>query len=749
MTGVQTCALPIYTATDPGSACPDGAACDDGDPCTYGETCLDEACQGGTAYSCDDARDCTKDSCDGAGHCRYELLPDTCLIRGICRAANQADPENACQACRPGMSVDRWSAANETASCDPSGGLDACQVATEGTCQAGVCVPVDPAARDCDDHNPCTTDGCSPLAGCTHVPFSGGTCLQAGNACTPGTCDQGVCVEPPGVSCDDGNPCTADTCDPATGCHHETLDAVVCSDGDACTDNDTCVAGNCTGRGVNCSDGNICTLDGCHPVTGCFHDLEDNTCCQNGVSICNDDNPCTDDGCDPVTLACLNVPNAAACSDDDPCTVGDQCGGGQCQPGADTLSCNDGNACTDDACVPGEGCTHAPNDATCDDRNACTLGDHCSAGTCVAGTGTPTCADGNPCTDDFCFPSSGCAFLANVAACDDGDPCTVNDRCKDTACAGRAMNCNDANECTADSCVDGTCQYLPLTGTGCSDGLACTTTDHCEAGACVADLAECACKPTFSPDITKLTSLQVPATGYPGDGLDLDHDAATCAPAVDCSDGIDNCLGPVASMGNSSLADTVAGGDLILLLQHENLRLDGTPYGLSVLIGKGLDPANATCDFQAATCDYIVNASSLDLDTCLPVGGFTNARILGGRLTAGGQGSTFPFDMTISGGIALHVDLHMATIDAAVTVGGGTLTALDGFLGGAVPKQQIKDAILALPDTVELPMTKEDLIGLLDLLVVPDMDIDGDGVYESASLSIRVAGIPGHVTGIE
>jgi hypothetical protein len=50
------------------------------------------------------------------------------------------------------------------------------------------------------------------------------------------------------------------------------------------------------------------------------------------VGGCDDANPCTDDACDPAT-GCQHVPNTASCSDGVACTVGDNCVGGQCQPG--------------------------------------------------------------------------------------------------------------------------------------------------------------------------------------------------------------------------------------------------------------------------------------------------------------------------------------------------------------------------------------------------------------------------------
>ncbi|MBM4395055.1 MAG: hypothetical protein FJ087_05140 [Deltaproteobacteria bacterium] len=54
-------------------------------------------------------------------------------------------------------------------------------------CEAdGVCAGLAPA--DCDDHDPCTRDGCDPITGCTHDAWPGGTPCGDGFVCNSGTC---------------------------------------------------------------------------------------------------------------------------------------------------------------------------------------------------------------------------------------------------------------------------------------------------------------------------------------------------------------------------------------------------------------------------------------------------------------------------------------------------------------------------------------------------------------------------------
>ncbi len=644
-------------ATDPGGgedtmrdvrpdttpACTEGDPCDDGDPCTVGERCQAGACAGGTLYACDDGRECTADSCDGKGNCRFELEGGTCLIAGTCREAGEADPENPCAACEPDVDAGAWSPAREGEACEPV--LDACTLAPRGgTCQGGTCVPVSTGAKDCADDNPCTEDSCDPVDGCEHVPLSGGPCLVT-SACEPGTCTEGVCVVPFGADCDDGNPCTLDTCESReVGCGHTPLDGPPCDDGSACTLDDRCVAGQCVGEPPNCNDGNICTLDGCDAVTGCWHDPTDNACCEDGVSICDDGDICTDDGCDPETLECV--------------------------------------------------------------------------------------------------------VTFNEAACDDGDPCTTQDTCAAGQCLGRPMTCDDDNPCTQDSCVAGQCSHAPLDQVPCDDGFECSTGDHCEAGQCVADTSQCVCTPTFSPTVSKVTRMSIASTGHLGQGLDLDQNPATCAPATDCSGGIDNSLGPIASVGNPDIQKGIDEGDILILFEHRDFRADGQPYTLTVHAGRGLDPSNPDCDVQTQVCKYLVDKGSFD-DDCNPLVSLDNAKIAGGKLTAGGQGYVFPFELPLFGDVTLTITLYYARIEADVVVSGDQVTFIQGILAGAVPKQQLKDAIAALPPDIELPMPKEQIIALLDLLVQADMDGDGDGQKESASIGIQFEGIAGLITGLE
>jgi hypothetical protein len=257
------------------------------------------------------------------------------------------------------------------------------------------------------------------------------------------------------------------------------------------------------------------------------------------------------------------------------------------------------------------------------------------------------------------------------------------------------------------------------------------------------------CTYTFAPAVSKFVTMGIADNGNAGNGLNLDEDLATCGPADDCCCGLDNALGPLAGLpiAQEGITKAMDDGSIILLFEHRNLRTDGGPYTLAFYAGK-LDPANATCDFKTQSCQYIVDKAIFkDWPECSPLVTLDNARIVGTKLTAGGMNYRFPFDLPLAG-INLHVDLYMTRLEANVVVAGGKVTNMTGILGGAVPKQQMIDAITAIePWTIE-QIDKATILSFIDILVVPDIDGDGDGELESASIGIKFSAIAGTITNV-
>ncbi|MSQ83687.1 MAG: hypothetical protein EXR77_12515 [Myxococcales bacterium] len=433
--------------------------CDDGSVCSKADKCAEGACSPGKAIECDDKNACTDEFCDGVKGCTYNFNTKPCDDENACTDADTCDGNAACKGSLTGKDC---SDANPCTidSCDTTGGCVHKNAADGAACSSGLCgidgfvgaaicatgkCGTAPAAKGCDDKNPCTTDLCSPIGGCSSVPNTAG--CDDGNACTKNDiCGNSTCNGENTV-CGDNNPCTEDSCDGKVGCVFAANKAV-CDDANACTTADICAASKCTGGAApDCDDKNGCTIDKCDPFKGCV-------------------NQSTTDGCD----------------DKNACTSGDVCGGGACS-GSTKVTCDDKNVCTTDSCDQAKGCGFAPNTALCDDGNLCTDLDKCANAACQGAI--VKCDDKNGCTTDTCDATSGCVFTNTTAPCDDGNACTTADGCKNSACVGGpAPDCDDKKICTADSCDSLKGCVNANTTQPCDDGTLCTQGDVCALGAC-------------------------------------------------------------------------------------------------------------------------------------------------------------------------------------------------------------------------------------------------------------------------
>jgi MYXO-CTERM domain-containing protein len=176
---------------------------------------------------------------------------------------------------------------------------------------------------------------------------SGETCVT-GAECLTGFCADGTCCD---TACDQG-PC--DACAVAAGAKFagvcKLLDGVMCDDGDACTQTDTCLAGQCIG-----ADSKMCSTS--------------TTCA--GTSMC-----------DAATGMCVGplTPDGTTCDDANACTASDVCQGGVCL-GVNDVSCPALDDChAEGTCDPASGTCSVP---VLPDGTVCP-GGVCRAGTCVS-----------------------------------------------------------------------------------------------------------------------------------------------------------------------------------------------------------------------------------------------------------------------------------------------------------------------------------------------------------------------------
>ena len=545
-------------------------ACDDGNPCTVDTCVLSDGCT--HVNKADGPGGCAGDSPCTVGVCTAgvcfpgQVAAGVCRIDGACFDAGDAAPGNACAHCVPDVANTTWTLTT-SGPCD-----DGSACTTDDSCsEAGACTGT---GVNCDDANPCTTDACVAASGCAFTPTS--AACDDGNPCSiVEACQGGACVVHKWNTCDDGNVCTTDLCTPSAGCTHTGNDGPCIADNDACTV-DKCMGGACAAVPMT----SVCVIDGlCHPAGAnadgepclvCVPDNDttkwtalnatpcddDNACtagdacysgaCLGAVAGCDDKNPCTVDNCGPQT-GCVFLPTQTACNDGDACTAGDDCTTGKCAglPLGPT-ACDDDNVCTDDACNPLSGCTHAPNLVPCDDGDTCSQKDFCTAGLCHAGKfvcncfTNADCDDQNACTVDGCDPLSMCVNqpIAN-AACEDGNACTTLDHCASGYCVGALGTCDDANPCTLDGCApDVGCIHKAREAIVCDDGNPCTTADLCVIGVCQGVAKNCDDGKVCTTDTCSAVTGKCDHVTLP-DGSTCTSDGSACT--------IDACVSAVCS----------------------------------------------------------------------------------------------------------------------------------------------------------------------------------------------------------
>src|SRR5205085_2207930 len=174
-------------------------------------------------------------------------------------------------------------------------------------------------------------------------------------------------------SCNDGIVCTADSCDSGTDmCVHPSI-PTCCDGNDDCDNHDVCDGAETCNIGTGMchdgapppprSDGDVCTLDVCDPLSGCaFAPVAG--CCTTDDD-CDADDPCPGaETCGLATELC-QPGTPLACDDGNVCDGAETCDPlAGCQDEAD-LDCDDHAVCTTDTCDPGTGCTHTPIPGCC------------------------------------------------------------------------------------------------------------------------------------------------------------------------------------------------------------------------------------------------------------------------------------------------------------------------------------------------------------------------------------------------
>ena len=372
----------------------------------------------------------------------------------------------------------------------------------------------------------------------------------------------------------------------------------------------------------------------------------------------------------------------------------------------------------------------------CAERECGTVGD-CHCGTCeppwecmdgyCADVDYPVCsADGIAfeCGDDGyggscgeCPSGDGWSCLNHMCVC---TPDCLGRTCGPDLCGGSCGDCGDDQ-----ACFDG-------------DGL-CYPDCHFE-------------EMEFSGAAYKIDSLDLADGGYPEQALDVDDDPGTCAPPLTCEGGLDSSLSGIRDQFEQYIdisqiyRGALLAGDLVILMEFEGVS-EGLMEAINLYQGHPTGSRDE-CDWQTSHCSFAVDPASMHIPTCGPAMRFDQVTIKGDEVDAHGENTHVIVPLAL-----LHpTEMFPLRLDAArlhARIQTDPPTLLDGVLAGAFHKQDLLDTIEYWPPVEDLPASPQLVKGMLDMFLVPDQDLDGDGTFESVSVGFPFTAIGATIAGVQ
>lgn len=256
---------------------------------------------------------------------------------------------------------------------------------------------------------------------------------------------------------------------------------------------------------------------------------------------------------------------------------------------------------------------------------------------------------------------------------------------------------------------------------------------------------------TFVQAAAKVSALSIGTSGKVEEGLDIDANPATCAPSADCSAGVDNQLSIIAAIANKSLTEALDLGSLMLALELVGLPADQIDASLTIrMFAVRIDATNEECDWQTSACLYRVRPDSFD-ERCQPLMVLEDAALSAtGSLVAGGKDATLLLSIPLFG-VNVKIPATNVRMEAQVERDAdGRVVSMVGILAGAVPKEKLTGALNEIPEEeFDAAGIKKSVVIQATGLVENDIDADGDGEKESASIGIKFATILGILSGLE
>ncbi len=378
-------------------------------------------------------------------------------------------------------------------------------------------------------------------------------------------------------------------------------------------------------------------------------------------------------------------------------------------------------------------------------------------GTCQAGTLAHCVASAGCKGEAKCTASGGKCIIGGDADCQKSNACQDDGKCthKGDACvATTGITCGDGTcdigetktSCEADcgppgvicSCDAGQCGIKP----GCSNDCGgCKSPLKCVANGCT----DAKCKlpdawPVAVQRVSKLALLDHKK------GCDLDDTAKP-----------NNGLGKVLSVypfTNEAVAEAIVSGAVSLLLRPIGYKAQGQPFTLQLLVGQ---PAKtgATCSASATDCTFQVKAASYDLEgaagsTCTPVATFPGAKASGGLLSGGGQGNKVDIPVYVVG-VPVVAKVGDARVSGEITGGETWKSTRKGMVCGAVAMKDIAAAVNSLPPAAfkGSGFDKKAVDELVEGLLVPDWDLDGDGKMDAVTAAWSFETVAAQAVGVE
>lgn len=514
-----------YTPASDGKGCAPGKICSSG-ICFAGCYVDGETQAAGSANPMDVCGVCEPDqsttdyspiadgtSCGAGKVCSSGACQTACFIDGMTVAEGTPDPSDPCRICRPKVSVDAYSDADDGAACGAG------KVCTAHACSAGCYIGgAFAAAGAADPNNPCRA--CDPAASTSaYSAVAGGTPCGTGKVCQAGTCKDACFISGAVRAADSANPNNpCQTCQPGVS----TTAWTALADGSACGSGKICAGGTCQGEcfvnGTLYSSGAVDPANPCHlclpgTTTTAWSSAADGTACGPG-QVC---------GAGQCQASCFINGAVVAAGAADPNNLCQTC-----QPAISTTAYTPSTSGT--ACAAGKVCSNGVCAAGCYINGAFVMsGSFNPANPCQgcdpsvsvtewsprAASELKTCAFQMICHGGACV--SGCAFNSTFYAPGDSDASHVCYVCDPfnttfsltslpggTAC-GPGKICNGAGICFAACYIGGTvyasgapnpanpcltCQPAVSTSafTAATDGTACSTGggNVCIAGACSA-----------------------------------------------------------------------------------------------------------------------------------------------------------------------------------------------------------------------------------------------------------------------